>query len=69
MVILFVLGIIIIIEFIIRILYAGSSASGLTYIICRPFGIPLPMIIGFIARIVLIGLAIFFLTISIPAIF
>lgn len=69
MVALFIIGVIIVLEFIVGLFRAGRSASGLTYFICRPFGIPFSMIIGFIVRIALIALAVFFLTKSIPAIF
>ena len=69
MVALFIIGVIIVLEFVAALLYAGKSASGLTYVICRPFGIPFSMIIGFIVRIALIAFAVFCLTKSIPAIF
>ena len=69
MVLMFIIGLILLIELVAALIYAGKSASGLTYVICRPFGLPLPMFWGFIARIALIALAIFCLTKSIPAIF
>jgi len=67
--IMFILGVIIVIEFIASLIYAGKSASGLSYIICRPFGIPFSMFLGLIVRVLLIAAAAFCLTKSIPAIF
>ena len=69
MIALFIIGIIIIIELVVALIYAGTSASGLTYIICRPFCIPMPMIFGLIVRLALIAAAAFCLTKSIPVIF
>ena len=69
MIALFVIGIVLVLEIVVALLYAGKSASGLIWVICRPFRVPLPMIVGFIVRLVLIGAAVFCLTKSIPAIF
>ena len=69
MIALFIIGIIIIIELVVALIYAGTSASGLTYIICRPFCVPMPMIFGLIVRLALIGFAVYCFTTSIPAIF
>lgn len=69
MVALFIIGIIIVLEFVAALIYSGASASGLIWVICRPFLIPLPMIVGFILRVALIGFAVFCLVKSIPAIF
>lgn len=69
MIALFIIGIVLVIELIASLIYAGKSASGLTYIICRPFGIPMSMLLGLIVRLVLIGFAVFCLTKSIPALF
>lgn|GEM_PF-5803675 len=69
MIVLFIVGIILILEFVGALIYAGKSASGLTYVICRPFGIPFSMFFGFIIRILLIALAVFCLVKSIPVIF
>ena len=69
MIALFIVGIILVLEFIGALIYAGKSASGLTYVICRPFGIPFSMFLGFIIRILLIALAVFCLVKSIPVIF
>ena len=69
MVVLFVVGVVLILELIAALIDAGKSAPGLTWMICRPFRIPLPMIVGFIVRLALIGVAVYCLTKSIPAIF
>ncbi len=69
MVALFVIGTVILLELLAALVYAGKSASGLTWVICRPFLIPMPMVVGFIVRLVLIGLAVFCLTKSIPVVF
>lgn len=69
MIALFIVGIVLVLEFIGALFYAGKSASGLTYVICRPFGIPFSMFLGFIIRILLIALAVFCLVKSIPVIF
>ena len=69
MIALFIVGIVLVLEFIGALIYAGKSASGLTYVICRHFGIPFSMFLGFIIRILLIALAVFCLVKSIPVIF
>lgn len=69
MIVLLIVGIILILEFLGALIYAGKSASGLTYVICRPFGIPLNMFVGFILRVALVAFAVFCLIKSIPAIF
>lgn len=69
MIVLFIVGIVLVLEFVGALIYAGKSASGLSYVICRPFGIPLSMFVGFITRVALIALAVFCLVISIPSIF
>lgn len=69
MIVMFIVGIVLVLEFIAALFYAGKSASGLTYVICRPFGIPFSMFLGFIIRILLIALAVFCLVKSIPVIF
>lgn len=45
-----------ILEILIR-LFGASSASDFTYFICRPFGIPFSMFVGFLVRIILLVLA------------
>lgn len=69
MIVMFIVGIILVLEFIGALIYAGKSASGLTYVICRPFGIPFSMFLGFVIRVALIAIAVFCLVKSIPAIF
>lgn len=69
MIALFVIGVVILLELLAALVYAGKSASGLTWVICRPFLIPMSMVLGFIVRLVLIGFAVFCLTKSIPVIF
>ena len=69
MIVMFIVGIVLVLEFIAALIYAGKSASGLTYVICRPFGIPFSMLLGFIIRVALIVIAVFCLEKSIPTIF
>jgi hypothetical protein len=69
MIALFIIGVVLLLELLAALIYAGKSASGLTWVICRPFLIPMPMFLGFIVRLVLIGFAVFCLTKSIPVIF
>lgn len=68
-ILLFVVGIVLVLEFVIALLKAGKSASGLTYFICRPFGWPLSMFWGLLVRIALIVGGVVMIVKTIPVIF